>query len=143
MARLPGPCALLLLLLPSQLYLLILLCSLSAQLRTVGLLLALFLTLTVSPRPLSCSSISLTHQGPTAPRSMSLNRAPSPTADQTILPGCHTVAETSIRETKHHTWRVGELRFIMAVGPEELTLQALSPNEGVTEFLQTDYSGQQ
>ena len=53
------------------------------------------------------------------------------------------VAETSTRETKHHTWRVGELRFIMAVGPEELTLQALSPNDGVTEFLQTDYSGQQ
>ena len=74
---------------------------------------------------------------------LSLNRAPSPTADQTILPGCHTVAETSIRETKHHTWRVGELRFIMPVGPEELTLQALSPNKGVTEFLQTDYSGQQ
>ena len=32
------------------------------------------------------------------------------------------VAETSTRETKHHTQRVGELRFIMPVGPEELTL---------------------
>ena len=36
------------------------------------------------------------------------------------------VAETSTRETKHHTGRVGELRFIMPAGPEELTLQALS-----------------
>ena len=39
------------------------------------------------------------------------------------------VAETSTRETKHHTWRVGELRFITLVGPEELTLQALSPEQ--------------
>ena len=36
------------------------------------------------------------------------------------------VGETSTRETKHHTQRVGELRFIILVGPEELTLQALS-----------------
>ena len=36
------------------------------------------------------------------------------------------VGETSTRETKHHTRRVGELRFIMLVGPEKLTLQALS-----------------
>ena len=40
-----------------------------------------------------------------------------------------TVAETSTRETKHHTWRIGELRFIMLGGPEELTLQALSPEQ--------------
>ena len=39
------------------------------------------------------------------------------------------VAETSTRETKHHTRRVGELRFIMLVHPEELTLQALSPEQ--------------
>ena len=39
------------------------------------------------------------------------------------------VAETSTRETKHHTWRVGELRFIMLEGPEELTLQALNPEQ--------------
>ena len=39
------------------------------------------------------------------------------------------VAETSNRETKHHTRRVGELRFITSVGPEELTLQALSPKQ--------------
>jgi len=32
-----------------------------------------------------------------------------------------TVAETSTRETKHHARRVGELRFVMQVGPEELT----------------------
>ena len=32
-----------------------------------------------------------------------------------------TVAETSTRETKHHTQRVGELRFVMPAGPEELT----------------------
>ena len=40
-----------------------------------------------------------------------------------------TVAETSNRETKHHTRRVEELRFIMPAGPEELTLQALSPEQ--------------
>ena len=39
------------------------------------------------------------------------------------------VAETSTQETKHHTRRVGELRFIMLAGPEELTLQALSPKQ--------------
>ena len=39
------------------------------------------------------------------------------------------VAETSTQETKHHTQRVGELRFIMLAGPEELTLQALSPEQ--------------
>ena len=37
------------------------------------------------------------------------------------------VVETSTQETKNHTRRVGELRFIMPAGPEELTLQALSP----------------
>ena len=37
------------------------------------------------------------------------------------------VAETSNQENKHHTQRVGELRFITLAGPEELTLQALSP----------------
>ena len=40
-----------------------------------------------------------------------------------------TVAETSTQETKHHTRRVGELRFISPVGPEELTLQVLSPEQ--------------
>ena len=39
------------------------------------------------------------------------------------------VAETSTRETKHHSQRVGELRFITPAGPEELTLQALSPKQ--------------
>ena len=53
-----------------------------------------------------------------------------------------TVAETGTRETKHHTRRVGELRFITSAGPENLTLQALSPKEGITEFLETDYSRQ-
>ena len=38
-------------------------------------------------------------------------------------------AQTSTRETKHHTWGVGELRFIMLLGPEELTLQGLSPEQ--------------
>ena len=42
---------------------------------------------------------------------------------------CPSVAETSNRETKHHTWRVGELRFITLTGPEELTLQALKPEQ--------------
>ena len=39
------------------------------------------------------------------------------------------VAETSTRETKHHTWRAGEVRFITPAGPEELTLYALSPEQ--------------
>ena len=39
------------------------------------------------------------------------------------------VAESSTQETKRHTWRVGELRLIMLAGPEELTLQALSPEQ--------------
>ena len=39
------------------------------------------------------------------------------------------VAETSNRETKHHTWRVVELRFIMPGGTEEVTLQSLSPEQ--------------
>ena len=46
-----------------------------------------------------------------------------------------SVAETSTRETKHHTQKVGELRFIKPAGPEELTLQALSTEQRVTEFL--------
>ena len=63
-------------------------------------------------------------------------RAWQPTA--VFLPGeshgqrslaSHSVAETSTQETKHHTQRVGELRFIMLAGPEELTLQALSPEQ--------------
>ena len=52
-----------------------------------------------------------------------------------------TVAETSTRETKHHTWRIGELRFIMLGGPEELTLQALSPEQRDYRVL-IDCSGQ-
>ena len=47
---------------------------------------------------------------------------PSPTSP-------HSVAETSTQETKHHTWRVGELRFIMLASPEELRLKALSPEQ--------------
>ena len=47
---------------------------------------------------------------------------PSPTSP-------HSAAETSTRETKHHTWRVEELRFIMLAGPEELTRKALSPKQ--------------
>ena len=39
------------------------------------------------------------------------------------------VAETGNQEIKHHTKRVGELRFIIPAGPEELTLQALSPKQ--------------
>ena len=40
----------------------------------------------------------------------------------------YLVAETSIPEIKHHTQRVGEIRFITLAAPEELTLQALSPD---------------
>ena len=42
---------------------------------------------------------------------------------------CSSVAETSTRETKHHTRKVGELGFITPAGPEELTFQALSPEQ--------------
>ena len=38
-----------------------------------------------------------------------------------ILSHC-TVVETSTRETKHHTGRVGELTFTTPAGPEQLTL---------------------
>ena len=40
-----------------------------------------------------------------------------------------TVAETGTWETNDHAWRVGELRFIMLAGPEELTLQVASPEQ--------------
>ena len=39
------------------------------------------------------------------------------------------VAETTNQETNHYTWRVGKPRFIRLSGPEELTLQALSPKQ--------------
>ena len=39
------------------------------------------------------------------------------------------IAETSNQETKHHTRRVGEPRFITPAGPEKLTLQAQSPEQ--------------
>ena len=44
----------------------------------------------------------------------------------------NTAAETSNQETKHHTQRAGELRFIMPVGPEELTYKLWALNKGVT-----------
>ena len=40
-----------------------------------------------------------------------------------------SVAETSHRDTKQHTQRVGELTFMMPAGPEQLTLQALGPKQ--------------
>ena len=46
------------------------------------------------------------------------------------LPVCESgAAETSAREIKPHARRVRELRSIMLAGPEELTLQALSPEQ--------------
>ena len=43
------------------------------------------------------------------------------------------------RENKHHTWSVGELRFITPAGPEKLTLQTLSPEQrGYRVFLYMD-----
>ena len=47
----------------------------------------------------------------------------------------HSVAESSNRETKHHTKRAGELRFIMSAGSKELTLQALSPKQRGHSFI--------
>ena len=45
-------------------------------------------------------------------------------------------AKVGTQETKHHTQRVGELRFIMPAGPEELTPQALSPEQrGCSVFI--------
>ena len=41
----------------------------------------------------------------------------------------YLIAETSNPETKHHIWSIGELRCITPAGPEELTLQALSPEQ--------------
>ena len=42
------------------------------------------------------------------------------------LTWCANYFSTTVAETKHHTQRVGELRFITEAGPEELILQALS-----------------
>ena len=47
-------------------------------------------------------------------------------------------AEISNLETKHHIHRVGELRVIMPVGPEELTLQSLSPEQRSYRVFCTD-----
>ena len=52
------------------------------------------------------------------------------------------VAEASTREIKHHTRRVGEFRFITLMGPEELTLQALSPEQRDYRVIDTDCGGQ-
>ena len=46
----------------------------------------------------------------------------------TVRKAPRNVAETSTGETKHHTQRV-ELRFIRPLDPEELTVQALSPEQ--------------
>ena len=52
------------------------------------------------------------------------------------------VAETSTRETKHYTRRVGELRFITSASPEELTLQVVSSKQKDYKSFSIDYSGQ-
>ena len=49
-------------------------------------------------------------------------------------PDCDTVAETSNWETKHHTQRVGKLRFIMPEGPEGLILQGEPWTKGLESF---------
>ena len=41
----------------------------------------------------------------------------------------YTVAETGTQETKQRPWRAGGLRVITPAGPEELALQALSPEQ--------------
>ena len=58
---------------------------------------------------------------------------PSPPWCPYVYSLCLCVAETSTWETKHQ--RAGEFSFITLAGPQELTLQALSPNKGITEFL--------
>ena len=49
-------------------------------------------------------------------------------------------------ETKHRSKRIGELRFIMLAGPEELTLLALSPKQrsyrAFRQCITPDFSGQ-
>ena len=47
----------------------------------------------------------------------------------TVRKAPQNVAETSTSETKHHSWRAGEPRFITPARPEELTLQVLSPEQ--------------
>ena len=42
------------------------------------------------------------------------------------LPG-GAVAETSTQESKHHTWRAGELRFSKLAIPDELSSEVLGP----------------
>ena len=65
------------------------------------------------------------------PRSITLSKAFPYVFFFSTEYNCHVShdAETSTWETERHTWRIGELMFIMPVGPEELTLQALSPKQ--------------
>ena len=53
-----------------------------------------------------------------------------------ISTSSYIIAEISNRETKHHTQRVGELRFITLVGSEELTTPSSEPQ---TKGLQSFY----
>ena len=80
-----------------------------------------------------------TPSGGAPPRSSRGSFVPAPPSHQSgsSSDGCdcnlagasRNVAETRTWETKHHTWRIGGRRFIMLAGPEDLTFQALSPEQ--------------
>ena len=52
----------------------------------------------------------------------------------------NSVAETSTRETKHHTRRFGEVRFYYTGGPRAVNTPSSEPRtkKGVTEFLYSE-----
>ena len=82
------------------------------------------------PRILSCGAPPRSFWGSFAPAGPSHQSSDWRSWRGWSLTGTsRNVAETSNLETKHHTCRVGEFRFITLVGPEELTLQALSPKQ--------------
>ena len=82
------------------------------------------------PRIPSGGAPSCSSRGPFTPARLSHQYSGSRGQHGWNLAGAsRNVAETSTREIKHHTWRVGECKFIMLAGPEELTLQVLSPEQ--------------
>ena len=74
------------------------------------------------PRIPSGGAPSCSSQGPFTPARLSRQSSGSRGQHGWNLAGASTnIAETNNRETKHHTWRIGKLRFITPAGPEKLT----------------------
>ena len=91
------------------------------------------------PRIPSGGAPSCSSQGPFTPARLSRQSSGSRGQHGWNLAGAsRNVAETSTWEIKHHTWRVGECKFIMLAGPEELHSKFWALNKGVTEFLYTN-----